>query len=247
MNKCFLAYFDILGYGNRIGKKRVTGEYNIHKKFVDRAKFSYEKINNEISSEKISYIHFSDTHVFYTADNSEYSFGSIVLSSLRFMILSAISPIPYLPVRGSICYGNFIADKENNIYVGKALREAYDLERKQDWLGCCLSHKCIEKAKNFGVFAQFKEKGLLVEYQVPLKKRRNYLSYTINMESFVRVFGKESKEMPITNPKFWENIFINKGLNNSDRIKLKKEDKLKLENTKKFYNYIEKIQNQFGE
>lgn len=242
MNKRYIAYFDVLGYSNRIKGKSISDEFNIQKKFIDTANSCLKNIIHPVEGQKIFYIHFSDTHIYYTTDDSEISFASLILTTLNFMILSTIKSLPYLPLRGSICYGNFIA--KDNIFVGSALREAYNLEKDQDWLGYCLSKKCIKQVKLYNYFKQFVQKGFLVKYKVPMKSQKKYDSYVINLESFIR-FGNESKAMPITKRRFWRNIFINKGLKNRTLIKLNKASEKKLENTQEFFEHIEKIKNKF--
>lgn len=245
MEKYYLAYFDILGYGKRIESHDLSEEYEINTDFISRARICMKKFVSRADIKDVSHLHFSDTHIFYKKADSEISFGSIIGCALCFMNISAIRQTPYLPVRGCITYGDFIADLEKNIIIGEALRNAYRIEKKQEWCGCCLSHEIIKEVENFLIFREFIKKGILVKYKVPLKNNKIYSTYVINMEAFPRVFGDNSKKMPITQKKFWENIFINRGEENKDLIKLNNSPRKKLKNTQKFFQHIENIKNQF--
>lgn len=241
MNKCYLAYFDILGYGSKIMGKDLSEECQIYKGFIEDAKICCNNFIAGKGDKKVFYLYFSDTHFFYTEDDSEIAFASIIGCSLCFMLLASVRRVPYLPVRGAITYGDFKADLENNIFIGSALRKAYFLEKNQEWSGCALSLDCVEKVEDFPYFKRFVEERLLVEYKIPMKKTKKYNSYVINMEAFPRLHGEESRDIPITNSDFWRNIFENKGENNKDTIKLDGEAEKKLEHIQEFFQYIESI------
>jgi len=263
--KKFIAYFDILGYGERIKDKNIDEEHVIQKDLRDDIREIIEKNANERI--KFNTIPFSDTHIFYTDDVSEDAFEIIIKSSLIFMLLAAVRKHPYLPLRGVIHYGDFMADYANSIFIGKGLRESYIFEKDQEWAGCFVSDLCYEQVKNFKIFKEFQEKLVLVKYYVPFKKSmqkgRSYISeffrrivlntgsrrqeipqeaqYVINMEAFSRVWGEECKDMPITNPEFIENIFVNKGKESRNLLSLNESAKKKMKNTKDFFTYIRNL------
>ena len=70
--KKFIAYFDILGYGERIKDKNIDEEHVIQKDLRDDIREIIEKNANERI--KFNTIPFSDTHIFYTDDVSEDAF-----------------------------------------------------------------------------------------------------------------------------------------------------------------------------
>ena len=235
--KKFIAYFDILGYGERIKEKNIDEEYVIQESLINEVK----KIIKENARKRADFhtISFSDTHIFYTNDISENAFEMIIKSSLVFMLIAAVRKPPYLPLRGVVNYGDFKADYDKAIFIGKGLREAYKLEKKQEWMGCFLTDSCYEQVKNFNTFKEFLQKFVLINYPVPLKVGSKN-QYVINMESFPRIWGKQCKDMPLTTPEFIENIFINKGITN-EKLRLNESAKKKLENTKKFFIDLQKI------
>ncbi len=261
--KKFIAYFDILGYGDRIKDKSIDEEYEIQKEIIEDIIKIIE--NNATTRTEFHTIHFSDTHIFYTDDVSEDAFEIIIKSSLIFMLLAAVRKHPYLPLRGVVNYGDFMADYDKSIFIGEGLRGAYTLEKNQEWMGCFLSDSCYEQVKNFEIFKEFVKRLVLVKYFVPFKKgthiwmswvkkvilrqsqglkeRKN--KYVINMESFPRVWGDKCKNMPLTDPKFIENIFINRGKDDRDLLKLNESAEKKLRNTQEFFKYIKNISNTF--
>ncbi|MBN1291755.1 MAG: hypothetical protein JXB48_07935, partial [Candidatus Latescibacteria bacterium] len=76
---------------------------------------------------------------------------------------------PHYRYRVGISYGEFYHNKSKNIYVGKALVEASELEKIQQWSGASLTNKAAEKIVS-------PESSVLVDYNVPLKnsEKRKY-------------------------------------------------------------------------
>jgi len=238
-NKQFVGYFDILGYRERIKNKTLQGEFEIQKKLLDDIN-KFIKDSKEII--KCGVINFSDTYIIFSED-----FSRIIRGSLLFMMFAAVRAVPYFPIRGAISFGDFLFDKENKIIIGSALRDAYLIEKEQDWMGCCLADSCYEQAEYHSLQALnfFLNKGVLVKYDVPLKENRLVSRYVINMESYPRIWGKYIREMPITNKGFIENIFLNKG-KDDDALELDKKTLKKLKNTQEFFSYIEDIKYRFS-
>ena len=144
MSQCFLAYFDVLGYEARIRNKTLEEESAIQEKVLDSIRKSIGWATKGVDFSLISSVHFSDTFIFYSKNDSDKSFASLIASALLFMILSPIRGMPYFPMRGTVSYGDFLADHEKRIYIGSALRDAYRFEKNQDWMGCCLTQDCVE-------------------------------------------------------------------------------------------------------
>ena len=198
--KKYLAYFDILGYQARIKNKNIERELEIQNRFIKDAKCCCEKINAETIEEKISHIHFSDTHIYFTKDDSEIAFVSLVGTVLLFMNLASVRKTPYLPVRGAICFGDFYA--KDNTYIGSALREAYNFAENQDWLGCAIAKGCFGKIKDFPRFKKLKQKGILVKYKVPMKFEKN-IKLTLLILNPIQEYGViDVKKYPLQKDDF---------------------------------------------
>lgn len=243
MKKRYLAYFDILGYKERIRGKSLNTEYDIYREFVKDAEVWRTEFIRGKGRGKVEYVYFSDTHLYFTPDDSEISFASIIGCSMGLLLSGAVRSTPYFPLRGAITYGEF--DNKNNIIIGPALRQAYELEKEQEWSGCCLSHECVQKTDQFSYFIDFVKTGLLVKYKVPMKNQKKYETYVVNPEAFPRIYGDQTRDMPITNPIFRENIFKNRGEVNHDILKLDGTSEKKLEHTQEFFQHIENIKPPF--
>ena len=69
-------------------------------------------------------------------------------------------------------------DKDEGIYIGKALIEAHDLEILQEWSGAVLTESAANRFKNY-----FPENSLLADYNAPIKrdatKRLTVVNWTL--------------------------------------------------------------------
>jgi hypothetical protein len=172
----YVAFFDILGFKNWV---EIEGSWNVFvyirgfMNLIIRASMPKSVVNADMSVDLepsiISYINFSDSIVFYSLDDSYEAFRSILKVSAEFVNVTICGPTR--AIRGALSYGEFYADPENNAYVGQALIDAYELERKQDWLGVCL-HSSLEGTANF-IRAQKEFPSLIVQSLVPIKDSSN--------------------------------------------------------------------------
>ncbi len=72
--------------------------------------------------------------------------------------------------RGALGTGQFYADKQNNIFLGSALIDAYEYAEKQDWIGFVVTPSAERKIAD--LYPQ--PRDLLHKYvqdNVPVKKR----------------------------------------------------------------------------
>jgi hypothetical protein len=231
--KQFVAYFDVLGYGNRIYGKSINEEYEIQKHLIDRKE---ERVKSNKQDIKYYSVHFSDVIILY-GDN----FSKIAKESLVLMYETAVKNHPSFLLRGAIGYGDFLVDDKRRIYIGSGLRDAYKFERKQEWMGCCLSDACYEKVRYDKPFEKYSQMGILVKYAVPLKGGVKEERYVINMEHCNRKF---SNSINIT-PELIDKIFKGDKFNEMNED-TKKDINTKLKNTKDFFEYIEKVKHTFS-
>ena len=73
--KKFIAYFDILGYGERIKQKNIDEEYVIQKRLLEEIREIIEK--NAKKRADFHTVSFSDTHIFYTNDISDLCYEQV--------------------------------------------------------------------------------------------------------------------------------------------------------------------------
>ena len=75
---------------------------------------------------------FSDSIILISNDESEESCLALLIYSLR---VSQILIGYGFPVRGAITFGEMYVDRENSLFLGKALTRAYTVEQRQNWIG----------------------------------------------------------------------------------------------------------------
>jgi len=92
-------------------------------------------------------LYFSDTIMFYQKGNLPIcqAFNDLyVIASQIFTMLASES----IPLRGAITYGEFVtrldSSSTTDLFYGKALAEAADLEKKKKWLGIVISKQAID-------------------------------------------------------------------------------------------------------
>ena len=101
--------------------------------------------------------------------------------------------------RGGIALGEMFVDTDRQLFVGKALVEAYEIEKSQDWVGCAVSENVETKFPNL-----FKEPPILDNvfpiYEVPMKYGPVKQMRTVNWRwNLVAQSGTRSMFQPTKN------------------------------------------------
>ena len=96
-------------------------------------------------------------------------------------------------LRGGISYGECIIDLDERTFLGAPIANAYLLEQSQDWIGMSLDIN----AKNRIDSGRFNLNGL-IEYDVPLKKRKKFNTYALHWGQFCYSGTKAKIESAIT-------------------------------------------------
>lgn len=144
---CWLAYFDLLGFADLCDKSEAV------KKLLVR---DYDMIVEElkrITSDTLKYaslanpVWFSDSFLIYTEDESEKGFLSVITSAKRFSELIITRPGIILPACGVISFGKFFANKEKNIFMGKALVDAVRMQEQLRIVGLFITPEAISQAR----------------------------------------------------------------------------------------------------
>ena len=104
---------------------------------------------------------FSDTYLICGINDDEDSHYNVI-ETVAWLV--SVTMDTQTPVRAGVAYGEFYDKPENELYVGKALVEAYELEQAQEWVGGALSPKAARKTPQDAMCH-------LKEYRVPLKTK----------------------------------------------------------------------------
>ena len=139
-----VGYFDIMGYSSFIEKNPIEESIKkISKFFQDTGCF----LKTDIYDVKLDHWILSDSIILVVDTNRCRLFAG----SLEFF-LGACSSIMSdsmqegFPLRGAIGGGDFYKDGE--VMVSSALIDAYNYEKKQEWLGAILTPKALELVEN---------------------------------------------------------------------------------------------------
>ncbi|OGR51583.1 MAG: hypothetical protein A3I11_05650 [Elusimicrobia bacterium RIFCSPLOWO2_02_FULL_39_32] len=186
--KKFVCCADILGFSNMVSRLSLSKLKNVYNVIVESVKSAchgytdFTKNPPEYKLPRVNHIWFSDTFILYSNDfrlNTENDwfiaeqivtnfFQSAKILFLRFMYHG-------FPIRGVIEYGEFFAQTNQNIYVGKALVNAYKTSLQHEWAGIALTPGCSKK-----MLAYKDSSKLLISYKLPMKNSKNKTLKVVN-------------------------------------------------------------------
>lgn len=113
---------------------------------------------------------FSDTVLIYTLEETAEQHQRLV-ETIGWLVLDCMY-YPRVHIRAGVSYGELYVDEENGIYVGKALVEAHELERAQEWSGGALAKSAERRVVNELLEGDLDE-WWLTPYDIPLKENRD--------------------------------------------------------------------------
>lgn len=175
-NKAMVAVCDILGFSDLVRQKpldemidyHITNYHNLINASIPKASKIYQPSSQEfIDQQLIGVAIFSDTVLIFSLADNKRSYDQVIYAAIS--ILAQPMLLPELRFRIGISYGDFYHDAAKNIYVGKALVEAHELERKQNWSGAALT----KEAKD-----AIGDNYYLTNYDVPIKENDEQISQT---------------------------------------------------------------------
>jgi hypothetical protein len=145
--KRWVGYFDLLGVKQIYKTKDHIQIFIAISSAAERCKERSDAWGN------VGYAWFSDTFIFFTNDDSAESLKAIENIS-RWFVYSLITNC--IPVRGAISCDAFYADRENDIFFGEALLEAYKYGEAQDWIGFILSPSAEKRLKQLETLSELR-------------------------------------------------------------------------------------------
>lgn len=179
--KRWVACFDILGFSNLIKSSSFYSNPSIvlevYEKALQDAKNELQTLNSTLEGTRINRLHFSDTFLFYSKDDTPESY-SWIQSVAKNFIRHCLDGDPSIPLRGAIAYGEFYADQDKGIYFGEAFIEAYEGAESQNWIGLILTKTVESKVHEYGLYTSRHQFPVV---NVPIKKEYKTKYMSINL------------------------------------------------------------------
>jgi hypothetical protein len=136
METGYVAFLDVLGFSSRLAG---DGAENFLQDYVG----CFDSVLKLALYEDVNYVAFSDS-VALTTGGSPAELKSLLSYCSAVMGLMLEKAIP---IRGAIAYGSYFraAHTEGVFVAGKAIVEAYEYEKKQDWVGVMLAPSAVKQ------------------------------------------------------------------------------------------------------
>jgi hypothetical protein len=132
----WICYLDILGFTKMVESDGIVNV--VHKYFQSR-----EIVEDWVRRKPaMGLTCFSDAYILFTDNDSASRFAQIEQAA-RWIISHHI--LRRLPMRAALACGEFYADVQSNIFIGKALIEAYQFAEAQDWIGLALCRSATRR------------------------------------------------------------------------------------------------------
>ncbi|MFL5765772.1 MAG: hypothetical protein ACJ77K_17635 [Bacteroidia bacterium] len=201
----FIAFLDILGFKDLVNNNThsdLTRKINnlliptVESALTHGNSITVEREGKQvriadIKEIKINSLSISDSVMFWTNDRSLESFIQIT-TTVRQILNNTF--YMGLPMRGGISFGHLTfqnysygqnTDNHHTLLMGKGLVDTYMLESRQDWCGCVIEEKCINKiievSPKMATNANwFLSENVIIKYKTPYKSGKIIDEYVIN-------------------------------------------------------------------
>lgn len=176
--KALIAVCDILGFSDRVREeelKSIIEDYKFLRETVTSCSFLFDGFPENTPDVGMAF--FSDTILLYSGIDSDDTCRDLlkIVSCLLFQNLF------YKPtrLRAGIAYDEVYIDKINNIFLGRGIVEAAELEKAQEWSGGALALSA-EKRVNKYIDSPFFVDWPIVRCYVPIKKEDCHSNIAVN-------------------------------------------------------------------
>ena len=207
-DKCLIAVCDILGFSylveknpldsvvdNALGWFRQALNHSVHK---GEFPSTFPPTRDLDSHQHVGVSWFSDTILFYTKDDTDEAVRQLLLTVGWLLFETMLEGTTR--VRAGIAYGEAHIDKENSLYVGLPIIEAYNLEKQQQWAGAALTKSACARIPEYARTGKFAD-WWIVPYDVPLKGGEVLTTLAVNWNWGIhapdwRLLWSKSSELP---------------------------------------------------
>jgi hypothetical protein len=195
-SNAMVAVCDILGYSNLVKSSSLMELKDFHLKNINNImKSAIHHFGENIESptpkeffqdDLVGHTIFSDTIILFSLSDDRDGYRIVLNAVYRLISIPMFTPI--YKYRVGISYGEFYQNQKENIYIGKALVEANDLEKVQQWSGAALTDTAANEFKD-----KFPENSMLVDYDVPVRlssesahRKYSVVNWTLARHSVIR-------------------------------------------------------------
>lgn len=169
IGKKWVSYFDLLGFKRFVcghPPESVFAAYS-----VCLEEFKRHEPREKKWASRLELIHFSDSFLIYTPDDTAGSFKALESASRWFFNLVLLRGDGF-PLRGAMACDEFYADRSTGVFFGKALIEAHALGERFDWIGFVLSPSAALRMADPEVNLPTNERCNYREWNAPTKKSK---------------------------------------------------------------------------
>ncbi|HUR24940.1 MAG TPA: hypothetical protein VM327_02870 [Candidatus Thermoplasmatota archaeon] len=168
----YVAVLDILGFRRIVHEHDTTALVDLLSHLQDMTTVATGFLAEREAGKRIRVhrVQYSDSYLLYTDD-----IGPIHLDLMVRSVASVISALMLwgVLVRGAIVRGDLFVSGNRQIFAGKALVRAHDLERQLDWAGAILDVDTIASDDEKRVIERVElREGWLMDCEVPWKNGR---------------------------------------------------------------------------
>lgn len=169
----YLGLFDFLGFKDHVRRHTlgsvVQNLTKVVRPIVDIAttgalRIDSEEIVADPEGRLAEPIVFSDTILLYSKHDDREGFVKLVTAARN---LVGISLQAGVPVRGAVTRGELFVSADRNLYVGRGLIDAYELEQSQNWAGAILDGNVSAVSELRNYVASLRNAGDLFQYVAP--------------------------------------------------------------------------------
>ncbi|OGO17406.1 MAG: hypothetical protein A2Z15_05045 [Chloroflexi bacterium RBG_16_50_11] len=207
---CFVAFMDIMGFKERLlreGHEKINEMFESMHPTIDALKKEALKLveNKEKrkSSKNTQYfkqtsvfpVSFSDSIILFSSDDSKDSALDITINAA--VILSEAIKHE-IPMKGAVAFGKMTINKDESLYFGQPLIDAYELHKELEIYGVVLHHTTQKRFELLGMEDWF-DSLLFVQYLIPMKSGKirhhlvNWVSLVKNpQDSISKLYGSVS-------------------------------------------------------
>jgi hypothetical protein len=157
----YVAYIDVMGFKDMVARTSHDEIYEMMKKIESYKSIAITTKWIGESQDLVTTTTYSDSIMIYSKDESD--------DSLDYLI-SSVSALAYglfiesIPHKGSIAFGKMTLDKENSIFFGQPLIDAYLLQEELNFYGIII-HASAEKK----IIDRRSKTTFIQDYLCPLK------------------------------------------------------------------------------